>query len=104
MENNIGHYLFCHKNNYFLYDIVGSAILQINRNLYDTLRRYDNNEKCTLEEQELINMLLDNGLLQNFGSAPEPAPIENRVAYLSFAPTYKCNFRCSYCFGDHGEK
>ncbi len=104
MKRDRGYYLFCLENEYYLYDLIGGVILEISNGFYNILEKHYRNEACTDEESKLLDLFIANGLLHNFDSEPNPDVAEERVAYLSFAPTYKCNFRCSYCFGEYGEK
>ncbi len=103
MSDN-GHYIFCLDDKYYLYDFLGGAIMELHKELYDTIIKYDHNEGCNDCEYELIRTLQDYGLLQKLNRVPDVDPIEKKIAYLTFAPTYSCNFRCTYCFGDHGKK
>ena len=104
MKKSNGYYLFSLNNEHYLYDLNGNIIIEINESLYETLEKYHNGQECTHTDMNILNAFLANGLLRDFDSQPKPDTIETEVAYLSFAPTYKCNFRCSYCFGDHGDK
>lgn len=104
MNNSNGYYLFSLNGEYYLYDIKGNVIIEVRENLYNILQKHRNGQPCDLKEQNIVNSFLKNGLLQNFETELPPDILENEIAYLSFAPTYKCNFRCSYCFGECGDK
>ena len=100
--NDNGYYFFELDEKNYLYDFAAGIIAEITPYFMEILTKYNENKICEKTEQELIDSLLSCGLLQKIESTPKPALMENKCAYLSFAPTYKCNFRCSYCFGDHG--
>jgi len=104
MEKAKGYYLFSYNNEYYLYDFQGGVIVQTNNFLYAILEKHYHNQKLSSREQRLVDEFLRCNLLQYINDEPDPDPLQNEVAYLSFAPTYKCNFRCTYCFGNHGEK
>ena len=99
-----GHYCFTTKDKYYLYDIVGSVIIEINKLVFDAIQKYDKKQRCDYSEQYIIDTLLKNDLLHKLEYSPLEDEKQNRIAYLTFAPTYKCNFRCTYCFADHGNQ
>lgn len=104
MSKEPGYYFFSLRGKYFLYDFLKNIIFEVNETLYSALSKYANGEKGNSNELELIEDFLNAGLLQDFNGNFESDSCKDEIAYLSFAPTYKCNFRCSYCFGEYGEK
>lgn len=78
MGDKAGHYLFGLDEKYYLYDFEGNAILEINKKIYDILKKYDCNQKCDIEEQEIINEFLDNGFLQDFSEKTNNNPAEEK--------------------------
>lgn len=104
MDISQGYYLFSYRNEYYLYDFQAGVIIQTNNSLYMIIRKYYKNQELRPEEQCLIDDFLACNLLQRINDKIAPDPLENEIAYLSFAPTYNCNFRCTYCFGNHGKK
>ena len=103
MSKNNAYYLFQNENNYYLYDVNGEEIIQIKEKLYNIIKKYRDSVERNKEEQNVIDMLLKNGFLSTFKQEICYENAEDKIAYLSFAPTYKCNFRCKYCFGQYGD-
>ncbi len=50
-----------------------------------------------------MHVFLGAGLLRSV-KVSEKSLDDEKKAYLSFAPTYECNFCCSYCFAESGNK
>lgn len=100
---DIGYYLFEFKNKYYLHDYAGGVILELSEKFYAILKKYRFGRLDNCQEQKIIDKLHACGVLCDLNKIPDKDPAEKKIAYLSFAPTYKCNFRCSYCFGKHGD-
>ena len=102
MNKPKGYHIFEEQGEFYLYDFQGSIIVQISEELYEILRQFE------LYGREdtfgIISELRANGALQDFDVSKLESLERNATAYLTFAPTYECNFRCKYCFGDAGAK
>lgn len=104
MKEGVGHYLFSLRDKYYLLDIVGCAIAEIPQTVFKTIQKYDEGHRLDDSEENTIKLLLSTGMLSWQEDYLLEALDDRKKAYLSFAPTYQCNFRCSYCFGKYGEK
>lgn len=104
IRSSCGTYLFSLEGSCYLHDIQCNVTAQLPEEIYKILDRYLDGYNLSLEEHRMVKEFQDCGLLQELHRKPDPDQAEERVAYLTFAPTYQCNFRCSYCFGEHGEK
>lgn len=104
MNSVCGSYLFSHNGEFYLYDMNCDIIIQITNDLYVLLSsQYGMDNSMPLKGQEIFAQFRDAGLLQPMKELDESVS-DMETAYLTFAPTYKCNFRCSYCFGEYGNK
>lgn len=101
MNKDNGYYLFSLNGEYYLYDYVGNIIVEVNEELYKTLKEYTQGNG--FKDNRIVKSFLQNGLLQKIDNDFVSFDLkQDEIAYLSFAPTYKCNFRCKYCFGKYG--
>lgn len=96
-------YFFSLDEDYYAYDYAGNIILRLNRPYYEELIRLTKQDIDLFQANALVQTLKSIGFFQELDLDSIPSDIESKVAYLTFAPTYACNFRCSYCFGNHGE-
>ena len=97
-------HLFTIENKFLLYDMYSGNIYQIEEEIYNKLQKIMNsvcNEEAINDEK--IRYLLNCGILGE-RAAEEHIDENINIAYLSFAPEYQCNLRCTYCFGECGEK
>jgi len=102
-QNINNFYLFEFQNKHFYYDFTQNLILQITEKLFKIIDKYIKVQYLTQDELVYIEGLQKNGLLQHMLQVDTVEDdIISDVAYLSFAPTYNCNFKCSYCFGECG--
>ncbi len=99
MKGNDFFYLFSIDSGYYLYDYSMCIVVEISSALFDILSRYKKGEMCSKEEDAIINEFKSHGFLTRDSIKSKD---NKRIAYLSFAPTYNCNFRCTYCFGKYG--
>lgn len=104
MRNCNGSYLFAFDGEYFLYDFNCNVILQIEKKTYEAINKHQNKLMLTSDEEDIVQSLSECGILQPYYIGDHEAISKSDIAYLTFAPTYKCNLRCTYCFGNHGEK
>ena len=102
-QKNKNYYLFTFQNKYFYYDFTQNLILQVTKKLFTIIDKYIKEQCLAQDELVYIESLQKNGLLQHMlQTETVNDDIIPDVAYLSFAPTYNCNFKCSYCFGECG--
>lgn len=102
-QKNNNFYLFAFQNKYFYYDFTQNLILQVTKKLFTIIDKYIKEQFLAQDEIVYIESLQKNGLLQHMLQTESVNDdIIPDVAYLSFAPTYNCNFKCSYCFGECG--
>lgn len=99
---HIHYHIFEFEKEYILYDYYNSVVFELSKSMYDYLSNRDeykynpNYSDENLSFERLVNegyLLSDENLAERF---------EEDSAYLSFAPSYRCNLRCKYCFAKHG--
>ena len=95
------YYLFHIDDGFYLYDYSVCSVVEIPDVLYDSLMRYKKEEKNSSDEKVIIEEFKSQGFLSTSSDFFDN-DMTNKIAYLSFAPTYNCNFRCTYCFGKYG--
>mgnify|MGYP002643733996 CR=1 FL=1 len=96
MRQNI--YVFSIYKKFFLYDYRKNIIIELYEKTYDVLNRYIQEKEMNQQEEKLLEKIFEyQDIVED-----ELVISEEKVAYLSFAPVYGCNFRCTYCFGKYG--
>jgi len=99
----MGHYTFEMNNEYYLYDYNIGVIVKVPQHIYCLINKIDNGDiNFSTNEMKIINSFKSCGLLHDLNFESDIIRVNSETAYLSFAPTYSCNFRCSYCFGKYG--
>ncbi len=103
-KNSYYNYLFDYNGHFYIYNILSTAIAEINPNIYNSLIN-DDLIKISSEEK--------NGLQQQGFIVPESADEKNYYRYfyentrfgssakvlgITFIPTYNCNLSCPYCY------
>ena len=103
-KNSYYNYLFDYNGHFYIYNILSTAIAEINPNIYNSLSN-DDLIKISSEEK--------NGLQQQGFIVPESADEKNYYRYfyentrfgssakvlgITFIPTYNCNLSCPYCY------
>ncbi len=101
----VQHYhAFTHCGENFLFDTFRYITLQVKEDFQATFLKYANNETISNEMQKYIKtlqQLKENDYFISENSSDFEREITTKgIASLSFAPIYKCNFRCKYCFAE----
>lgn len=95
-------YMFKFENKYVIYNFVKGFIIEIPKNIYEIVEKYQKEEILEEEEKKVIDALMKAGLLTGKVEFAEKDYAKCNIAYLTFAPIYGCNFRCTYCFAQYG--
>ena len=97
------YYLFSCNGRFYMYNFTNGIIAQLTRKIFYIIKKYLDGQQLNDEESEYIEELISCDLISSqYHNIVKDNSKNNDIAYLSFAPIYGCNFRCSYCFGDHG--
>ena len=90
------------ERKYIVYDYKYAIAMEISAKMYDDLCKIKNNAFITSVKNESINKLIQNDVLAGTEIFIPQIKYYDMVS-MSFAPVYGCNFRCKYCFGEHGK-
>lgn len=95
-------HVFKFDNEYIIYDYYNSTIFEISEKMYIFLTDLDKlyNDAFYNNERLSFDYLVNQGYLLSSNKLDED--FENDCAFLSFAPAYRCNLRCKYCFAQCG--
>ena len=105
MENlrkSLAFYIFERDNVYMLYDFYTGMIIELAKEVGEELLKVKE-ENCGYQFSPKVLRLFESGFISR-RATKEEIPQVTPVAYLSFAPEYQCNLRCSYCFAEYGQK
>lgn len=96
---------FCFELNNicYLYDFYYDVVIKVTENVkrcYEYILEGNDNYTEFFTEYNFLKELIEIGLLIGEYDVPD---YSDKIACISFAPVYGCNFRCSYCFGQYGE-
>ncbi len=98
------YYLFSYNQDFYMYNLTNGALVQLTKRIYFIIKKYLYGQVLNDEENEYIEELICCGMIsRKYYTIVKKNIFQNDVAYLSFAPVYSCNFRCRYCFGNHGD-
>lgn len=95
-------YTFEFEGEYLIYDYYNGVIFEISEKMYTFLRNRINiyNDPQYENERNSFDELIKEGYLLANDYLDEND--EESSAFLSFAPAYRCNLRCKYCFARYG--
>ena len=97
-ENGLAYYIFEYENEFYLYNYGKGFIVKIQENIYNLI--LDIQTKKTNNKEAIVSLIKEN--LLSWGDNRAYDARRSDIAYLSFAPVYDCNLRCTYCFAGHG--
>lgn len=95
-------HVFKFEDEFLIYDYYCSAVIETTQRMYEFLanRQLFYNDPAYFNERTAFEYLVDQGFLLHEDVLDELN--ENDSAYLSFAPSHRCNLRCRYCFAKFG--
>lgn len=105
VRNNL--HLFEIDNKYYVFDIYNFVRIQVSKRLYELINNMIlevSMDHQYAKELDALELLYNEGIFTINYESDNNYENDNEInAYLSFAPIYKCNFNCRYCFGEAGE-
>lgn len=102
MSKHTYYHVFNFEDEYILFDYYNSVVFEISKSMYDYLNNHSTykSDPVYSDEASSFKQLVNDGYLLSDEELDEQ--FEEESAYLSFAPAYKCNLRCRYCFAKYG--
>ena len=100
---------FAVETKYYVIDTVYVVICEINSEQYEYLSKYENDllndenlDEKNVSIKEMFDAVFKKGL---FASENLHLPSEeiSKTGFIALTPVHLCNFRCKYCFAEHGE-
>lgn len=89
------------EQKYIVYDYKHAVAMEVSKKMYDDLCKMEDDAYLDEIENDNINKLIQSDVLAGREKFIPKIKYYDIVS-MSFAPIYGCNFRCKYCFGEHG--
>lgn len=108
-------FVFTYKDKYYTYNTLSNALLEIDKEIYNTLFSLSDNKNILSKnvfEAEIIDDLYRNNIITDsdkddfltYKSIMYKQRSQQTSMHLTLAPTMDCCFKCHYCFEKYKTK
>lgn len=93
---------------FYIYHQLSSALIQVDKNLFESLRQSDiaQIETDTIEQLRKMALICDTSVEESdlIVAMNKKARYANQAVRMTIMPTMNCNFNCWYCYESHEKK